>query len=201
MIQIFVSECSEQEGVTQYEQLKKYYTRNYVDRIVKSKSDLFRLRRISSGLAWIKICTDLFQDCTVLKKMYHNKSGKLVYPHFGYHFTVSYTSTKILCAVSDHSVGVDIEDIQSHVDKKSIDVLEKLTKREYKTKLEFFKEWTRLESIVKIFDDKGLGAVLLKGINDDDYHSKQLILENRFLITISGKKLDRDLKITKLKLQ
>ncbi len=188
MIQVYFSDCSNIFKHKPYYILKDYYSEEYINRIKKSQSELQECRRICSSLIWIKILEKVLKENETLKRVYHNENGKLICPHYKYNFAVSYSSKKVICAVSDSKIGIDIEDTSKVVTQNSIKVLEYFTNRICNNEFEFYKEWTKLESIAKIDDNKGIGAILREGINLKDYITSQFIVEDRYIVSLSNRK-------------
>ncbi len=118
---------------------------------------VFHEGRRNCTLAYLLLCRALregygitAQPTFVVGK--HGKPTLAEYPHI--HFNLSHCSTAIICAVSDHPIGVDIENTR----RKVGDSLIRHTMSEEEQQLiaehglvRFFSLWTRKEALVKLW--------------------------------------------------
>jgi hypothetical protein len=83
-------------------------------------------------------------------------------------------------------VGIDVEDIHYQPGTRSMDLLEKLTKRKVKDKMDFFSLWTQMESIAKLYDDKGLAKIFYGDLLSEKHYTRQFLFKNKYMVSISS---------------
>ena len=108
---------------------------------------------------------------TEIPEFVYNEFGKPSLPNLSIHFSLSHCKDAVACAVSDHNIGIDVENILPYNPDVARRVctaaeLEMLEQSENK-EADFIKLWTMKEAIYK-FDGRGL-TMSFKEINIEDY--------------------------------
>ena len=131
---------------------QRFMSKARMDKINKYKQEKSRLASIGAEIALIKAVRDNIPDAEIPVSWEYLRNGKprlLKYPKFFYN--ISHSGDYAICAVSDSEVGVDIQKIR----KPDMRIAKRyFTEDEYHyickdEKRNFFKIWTRKESILK----------------------------------------------------
>ncbi len=124
---------------------------------------------------------------TEVPEFVYNEFGKPLLPNLPIHFSLSHCKDAIACAVSDHNIGIDVENIVPYnpdVARRVCTVaeLEMLTRSDDQD-AEFIKLWTMKEAISKL-EGKGL-SLSFEEINVDEYtlHS-ELIADKKCVVSV-----------------
>lgn len=187
MIHIYVSNIIEGDTEKYLEQIRQKYSDATIQRIENAPSEYYKLRRITSRLMLIKIFEDMKWDHNKLATINHTKKGKLKMSNLDHNISISYTADVAICLVSDSQIGVDVEDITKKVNIKNINLLESLTAYKIQSPIDFYMLWTKIESIVKIYDSKGLYKIFQKNfLKHRQHYTRHFMINNNFMITLSS---------------
>ena len=188
MTQIYVTNIIEFPSKRHIAELEEKFSSAMVLRIELAPNKSYQLKRITSRLMLIKIFEELNIDLGYLKTMYHNKKGKLQTPNIHLNISISYSDTIAVCSISDKKIGVDVENITKEIKPKSIKLLEEITSKKIVSSYDFYKRWTTLESIVKIYDRLGVYKVFGdKNFFKKNHYTSYALLNNTFLIALSSR--------------
>lgn len=187
MIKLYTSDILEEISKKHMDLINEKFSKTIVDRINNGFSKKHKLRQITTRLMLIKIFKTLNISSLKLKDMHYNEQGKLIIPNINFNISISYCGNKAICGVSKSIIGVDIEDVREKVPSKNKTLLERFTKTKIKSTLDFYKTWTKIESIAKTYEKGGLSKLL----SDSNFFKKtrntnHFLLENNFLIAISS---------------
>lgn len=161
-IKVYTADVSELENTELFMCL---YSRVTPDRRAKTDRMVFgKDRRLSLGagvLLEAALAAEGVTDLSMTTE--HNKKPRLAHLD-DIKFNISHSGTKVMCAVSDHDIGCDVEqivDIDMEIAKRfffaeEYEALMKCTCRESRNDL-FFRYWTLKESFMKA---TGLGFEL-----------------------------------------
>ncbi len=168
--------------------IRVHFNKVIVDRINNSPSMKKKLRQFTSRIMLIKIFKALDIDSYKLKYAYYNKTGKFIIPNIEFNISISYCENKVVCGVSKSVIGVDIENFRAVVTRENKQLLEQFTNIKIVSSIDFYKIWTKIESIAKTYKRGGLNNLF----TDPDFFFKiqntdYLFLEDKFLIAISSK--------------
>ncbi len=166
--------------------LKYYFNDGLINRIHKSPNEAHKLKRVTSRLMLVQIFLELSIGLDKLKNIYYNSHGKLMLDNLDLNISLSYSGNKVVCLVSDDKIGLDMEDITSPPKQYCINLLEKLTNANINTEMDFYYLWTQIESIVKIYDDKGLKDIFYGNLFTQTHYTKQLLYDQEYLISTSS---------------
>lgn len=161
--------------------------RNVVEKLSKSTSSEYLNRRIT---LWKKIPL-IFKKKNIplsrLDRLIHLDSGKLMSNDFN--ISISYSGIYVFVLLSSLKIGMDVEILNNDINTKTIELLQGLTHTRIKGKLDFFREWTKVESIVKYYDDKSLADIFFGNLLEESefLHTRHLSFKRDYLIALSGK--------------
>jgi hypothetical protein len=186
MIEIFSSQVVSQVDQSHLKLLELHYGCNLMCRLDNSPSLSYRNRRITSRLMLINICKYLGLPLKNIAFATHNVNGKFIVPDVN--ISITYSDNVAFCLVSDCSIGLDAENITKDIDESQIRLLERLLNIKISSNIEFFKLWTKAESIVKIYPDRCLSDVFNGDLSIDQYAFSHLLYDDRFLLTMSSLK-------------
>jgi len=187
MINIYVSNIIQGDIEKYLKQIKYMYNDATIQRIENAPSKHYKLRRITSRLMLIKIFEDMNWDQRKLKQINHTPKGKLKMPNLAHNISISYVADVAICLVSNSKIGIDAEDITKKVTSKNINLLESLTSHKIQSVIDFYMLWTRIESIVKIYDSKGLYKIFQKNfLKHKKHYTKHFMVNKNFMITLSS---------------
>lgn len=187
MTKLYNANILEQIPESKMDLITSKFSHSIVDRIDNGFNKRYKLRQITTRLMLIEIFIKLNIDPKELKLIYYNEYGKLIVPNINLNISISYSENKAICGVSNSRIGVDIEHLRKNVGKKNKILLESLTKQKIESALDFYRVWTKTESIAKLYKTGGLNNLFV----DKDFYKKasitnHLLLENNFLIAISS---------------
>ncbi len=170
--------------------IRVHFNRVIVDRINNSSSMKKKLRQLTSRMMLIKIFKILDIDSNKLKYAYYNKTGKFIIPNIEFNISISYCENKVVCGISKSVIGVDIENFKGVVTRERKRLLEQFSKVQIVSAIDFYKTWTKIESIAKTYKRGGLNNLF----TDPNFFTRTqntdyFLLEDKFLIAISLKKL------------
>jgi len=202
MIQLYVSHIIKSYAAEHQQLIREKYGEKTIDRIVASTHESYKLRRATSRLMLIEICKDLGVDDHILKEIYHTKKGKLKMPKLPYNISISYSGELAICVVSKEQIGIDIEAIKDTIAHKKVKVLETLTHQKIRSKFDFYKRWTRIESIVKMYDNKGLFTLFEKDFFKSTFWTKHIMINKQYLVALSSEnEIGKMKKLTIIKIE
>ena len=168
------------------EMIKLYFNKEMISRAIDSTSDLYKSRRLTFMFMMLKICNYLDIPFSVLKDIHHNDNGRLVMPD--YNIVISYSGDYVFCLISSKKMGFDVEVMNKDISERNIILFSYFLKRKVKGYLSFYKEWTKIESLVKYFGNRGLNDLLfnMKNIEIQKFETLHITFEKRYLIALSG---------------
>ena len=123
---------------------------------------------------------------TEVPEFVYNEFGKPSLPNLPIHFSLSHCKDAVACAVSDHNIGIDMENVVSYNPDVARRVctaaeLEMLTQSEDQD-ADFIKLWTKKEAISKY---EGMGVSLpFSEIATDRYSLSTHYAENKVIVTV-----------------
>ena len=123
---------------------------------------------------------------TEIPEFAFNEFGKPSLPNLPIHFSLSHCKDAVACAVSDHNIGIDMENVVSYNPDVARRVctaaeLEMLTQSEDQD-ADFIKLWTKKEAISKY---EGMGVSLpFSEIATDRYSLSTHYAENKVIVTV-----------------
>lgn len=123
---------------------------------------------------------------TEIPEFVYNEFGKPSLPNLPIHFSLSHCKDAVACAVSDHNIGIDVENVVSYNPDVARRVctateLEMLTQSEDQD-ADFIKLWTKKEAISKY---EGMGVSLpFSEIATDRYSLSTHYAENKVFVTV-----------------
>jgi phosphopantetheinyl transferase len=187
MIKLYTANILERTSKVQMDLIKEKFSRIIVNRINSGFSEKHKLRQITTRLMLIKIFKKLNIDSKYLKTLNYNEQGKLMVPNINLFISISYCKNKAICAISKSKIGIDIEDLREKVRNENKILLENFTKTKIESSLDFYKTWTKIESIAKTYEKGGL----YKLFTDQNFFKKtrntnHFLLENNFLVAVSS---------------
>lgn len=187
MTHVFIAEVvPEADKSKKMDMLRCYFSNEIVDRLDKSPGPGHQLKRVTSRLMLVRIFKELGLDTLGLKGLHYNRHGKLVMGTGGPNISISYSTNIVVCVISNNKVGIDVEDTRQQPGIRSRDLLEKLTKRKIGDKMDFFSLWTQLESIAKLYDDKGLVDIFYGNLLSEEHYTRQFLFKNQYMVSISS---------------
>ena len=144
--------------------------------------------RKRSALAFVLLQHALYEEygITEIPEFVYNEFGKPSLPNLPIHFSLSHCKDAVACAVSDHNIGIDVENIVPYNPDVARRVctaaeLEMLTQSEDKD-ADFIKLWTMKEAISKY---EGMGVSLpFSEIVTDRYSLSTHYAENNVILTV-----------------
>ncbi|HEU4552190.1 MAG TPA: hypothetical protein VFS25_05125 [Chitinophaga sp.] len=183
---VFIAEVMPEAGKDKINALRGYFSDEIVNRLDKSPGPGHRLKRVTSRMMLVRIFNELGLETSRLKGLHYNPHGKLVTDTGKPHISISYSTNIVACVVSSSKVGIDVEDTCYQPAARSVDLLEKLTKRKIKDQLDFFSLWTQIESIAKLYDDKGLAKIFYGGLLSEKHYTRQFLFKNKYMVSIAS---------------
>ena len=186
MINIYVADTLAEMPEKKWWLIKRFFNGKILERLEKSPGDSYRLKRCTSRLMLIQIFEDLGISLDHLGSLYYNTYGKLVVKHIAYNISISYSNKKTVCLVSDDKVGIDVEDTRIMPAQQHMNLLEQLTSTIIKDRLDFYYIWTKMESIAKIYEDKGLAEILYDPKAKEKHYTQQYFLDRHYLLSLSS---------------
>lgn len=168
--------------------LKNYFSEEVLERIEKSESDFYKKRRYTSKYMLIKIFELLQFDLEELRTIYYAPNGKMICPNKKYTISISYSDALVACLISGSNKSLDIEKTTKTTKKNHINILNKLSNSCIKSNAAFFKKWTELEAITKIYDTKSLSEILFNYTNlKQGIHVKHIRYQKDYLIALASR--------------
>lgn len=186
MTHIFIAEVMPEAEKSRIDTLRRYFSDELVNRLDKSPGPGHQLKRVTSRLMLVRIFNELGLEAYKLKELHYNKHGKLVMDTGEANISISYSTNIAVCVISSSKVGIDVEDINNRPGARSVDVLEKLTKRKVKDRMDFFSLWTEIESIAKLYDDKGLADIFYGNLLSEKHYTRQFLFKDQYMVSISS---------------
>ncbi|SFW72506.1 4'-phosphopantetheinyl transferase family protein [Chitinophaga sancti] len=186
MTRLFITEIKPAADPNSMDTIKAYFSDELVNRLTKSPGAGHWLKRVTSRLMLVQIFKELELDVTLLRGLHYNRHGKLVMDTGTPNISISYSNSIVACVVSEHKIGVDIEDISEPPASKTMTLLEKWTGRKVKDQMDFFMLWTQIESIAKLYDDKGLADIFYGNLLSEKHYTRQYLLNNNYLVSMSA---------------
>lgn len=186
MTTIFYSKISNYDKTTSMRFLKKYCNAEVQQRLSKSSS----LKYINRRIAFWKIIPLIYQDIGIpisrLKYLKHNSYGKLVTED--YNISISYTGDYVFVLLSKSKIGLDVECVNMDFNQKKLKMLQELMHLKIKNKSDFFNLWTKIESIVKYYDDKSLADIFFGMLYEQSsfLQTRSLLFKKEYYIALSG---------------
>lgn len=186
---IFYSELRHLFTDKEINAVNRLYNIGMIKRVEESYTSLYKNRRFTFMCMMINICSFLGIPLSALETIYHNRFGKLKMDN--YNIAVSYSGIYAFCMLSNFKAGFDVEYINFGISKNQFEVFNHFFKTDIKDHLTFFKEWTRLESIAKYFDNKGIKDFIYNKLSDrqHDLDTIHIMLDRSYIIAISAEKL------------
>jgi hypothetical protein len=186
MIHVFIAKIVPEAEKGKMDILRYYFSDEIVDRLNKSPRPGHQLKRVTSRLMLVRIFKELGLDTSRLKRLHYNRHGKLVMGADEPNISLSYSTNIVVCGISNSKVGIDVEDISQHPGIRSRDLLEKLMKRKIRDQMDFFSLWTQMESIAKLYDDKGLADIFYGNLLLEEHYTRQFLFKNQYMVSISS---------------
>jgi len=186
---IFYSELKHFFTDKEINMVNRLYNIEMIKRVEESYSSLYKSRRLTFMCMMINICRFGGIPFSSLETIYHNHYGKLIMDN--YNIAVSYSGDYTFCMLSDFKAGFDVEHINSNIPKNEFEVFNHFFKTDIKDSLTFFKEWTRLESIAKYFDNKGIKDFIYNKLSSKQHglDTIHIMLDRSYIIAIAAEKL------------
>jgi phosphopantetheinyl transferase len=188
MISIYVTDTLAEMPGEKWWKIQRFFNGKILERLEKSPCDSYRLKRFTSRLMLIQIFEDLGIPLDHLGSLCYNAYGKLVVKHIAYNVSISYSNRKTVCLVSDDKIGIDLEDTSIIPAQRQVNLLEQLTATIIKDRLDFYYIWTKMESIAKIYEDKGLAEILYDPGAKERHYTHQHFIDNDYLLSLSSAK-------------
>lgn len=186
MTNIFISKVIQEIPCKKMDMLRYYFNETVIDKIDKAPHYSYRLKRATSRLMLIQVFKQLGIHPKKLKEIYYNKHGKLMVDNMGCNISLSYSTDIAVCLTSSHRLGMDVEDTRVQPKAHCTDMLEKLTKKSIQNKMDFYTLWTQIESIVKLYDNKGLSDIFFGNLLSEKHYTKQCFYNQEYLISTSS---------------
>lgn len=186
MTRVFIAEIVPEAEKSKMDTLRFYFSDEIVDRLDKSPGPGHQLKRITSRLMLVRIFKELRLDTSGLKGLHYNRHGKLMMGTGEPNISISYSTGIVVCVISNNKIGIDVEDIRQQPGIRSRDVLEKLTKRKIADTMDFFSLWTQIESIAKLYDDKGLADIFYGKLLSEEHYTRQFLVKDHYMVSISS---------------
>lgn len=164
--------------------IKKLYSKCVSDKIVNAQSITYQLRRVTSRLMLMQIFSHMNIPIKELKSVNYNKTGALVSP--SYNLSFSYSQRVTACLVSEATAGFDIEYVKALPKPQHVKLLMALTGQTITNQLDFYRLWTRLESIAKSYQGNGLGDVIFGKVKSDNHLVTQYLFNNEYLMSVAS---------------
>lgn len=189
MIIIFYSKIRGHFTKREMNLVNRFYNTEIIEKAKKSHSSLYRDRRITFMCTMFRICRLFKLPFSLLKTISHNDFGKIMMKRF--HIAVSYSGKYLFCMLSDFKAGLDAEQMRDNLPESQLKTFNHFFKADIKEPFHFFKEWTRLESMVKYFNDKGIKDFMYKNIscNEYDLETIHLLFDENYLLAVSAPNL------------
>lgn len=184
-MKIYIAPVLKNSSKDDIQQIEKLYAKNVSDKVLNSKSVTYKLRRLTSRLMMVHIFNHLNIPLKELKLINYNTTGSLITPG-NYNLSFSYSHQITACLVSEVMVGLDIEYIKLPPKPQHIKLLATLTSQSITNPLDFYKLWTRLESVAKSHHDQGLGSIIYGKMNSDNRQVRQYLFNNEYLLSIAS---------------
>ena len=165
------------------------FSDDFISRVQKSKVNIYIDKRFTLMLLIIEICKKMNIPTSYLIFLKHNENGKAIMPNLN--IAISYTKNFIFCAISHMRIGFDVEYIDKNIPRENLAILNTCIGSSLRNYENFYLEWTRLESIIKYYDDLSLLKILFDKININDFKLDTIYLKTRqrCLIAISGENI------------
>lgn len=186
MTRLFIAEIKPAADDSSMEIIRHHFSDELVNRLTKSPGTAHWLKRVASRLMLVKIFDEIGLNSMLLKTLHYNPHGKLVMDTGTPNISISYSNSIVACVVSENKIGVDIEDISATPASKTMTLLEKWTGRQVKDQMDFFMLWTQIESIAKLYDDKGLADIFYGNLLSEKHYTRQYLLNNNYLVSMSA---------------
>lgn len=136
---------------------------------------------------------------TEIPEFVYNEFGKPSVPNLSVHFSLSHCKDAVVCAVSNHNIGIDVENIVPYdhdvarriCSTAELEILEQGKDRD----VDFIKLWTVKEAISK-HDGRGI-SMLYNQISDKDYVvcTREMPQSNCMLSICLGQKCNENTNI------
>lgn len=190
MITIFYSRIINYDRINSMKFLVKYCNLETIERLSKSSSLKYINRRITFWKIIPLIYNDIGIPISRLKYLTHNPYGKLVTED--YNISISYTGDYVFVLLSRFKIGLDVESANMDFSQRKLKMLQKLTHLKIKNKSEFLNLWTKIESIVKYYDNKSLADIFFGMLYEESLflHTRYLLFKNEYHIALSGNSKD-----------
>lgn len=186
MTRLFIAEIKPAADDSCMDTIRHHFSDELVNRLTKSPGTGHWLKRVTSRLMLVKIFRELGLDTTLLRELHYNPHGKLVMDKGILNISISYSNSIVACVVSENKIGVDIEDVSTPPTGKTMTLLEKWTGRKVKDQMDFFMLWTQIESIAKLYDDKGLADIFYGNLLSEKHYTRQYLLNHNYLVSMSA---------------
>ncbi|WP_343673211.1 hypothetical protein [Chitinophaga sp.] len=186
MTHLFIAEVKPVADDSCMDTIRKYFSDELVNRLTKSPGAGHWSKRVTSRLMLVNIFHELGLNVALLRGLHYNRHGKLVMDTGTPNISISYSNSIVACVVSENKIGVDIEDMRETPTSKTMTLLEKWTGRKVKDRVDFFKLWTQIESIAKLYDDKGLADIFYGNLLSEKHYTRQYLLNNNYLVSMSA---------------
>lgn len=139
--------------------------------------------RLMRRISLIEMLFILFGPSGV-RNFRHNAEGK---PFIGDSFmSVSYSDTRTFCAVSQKNIGIDAERMVAGKASALIPIFNNFYNSNIRDSFSFYKEWTRLESIVKYSGNASILSYIHKKIVHDNLITVFCLLNNDIITAVSS---------------
>lgn len=186
MITIYYSKINNYDRITSMNILKRHCNIETIERLSESSSLMYINRRIAFWKIIPLIYNELGIPKTKIKNLKHNSYGKLVTED--YNISISYANEYIFILLSKQKIGIDVESNNVDFNYEKLKMLQELMHLTIKNKFEFLNLWTKLESIVKYYDNKSLTDILFGKLYEQSLflQTKHLLFKNEYHIALSG---------------
>ncbi|QDP85568.1 hypothetical protein FNJ88_08335 [Chryseobacterium sp. SNU WT5] len=179
------------------ETVNRYFSDEIVIRMDRCTNPRLKIRQYLSKELIVEVCRLTGIHHRELKEIYYAENGKMVFRDNKYFISMSYSQNFIACYLGMVKVGVDMEVMGELPLTNKISVLQNLTDETVKGKLDFYTLWTKIESIVKFYDNIDMYKVL----QDKMWKSTSLAIgryiNNNLIFSIATEKIEK-IKIIKL---
>lgn len=186
MIHTFIAELKQKAESSSMDTLRYYFSDEIVKRLDRSPAPVHRLKRITSRLMLVQIFKLLELGTSRLKGLTYNRHGKLVMESGKPNISISYSNNIVVCGVSEDKVGIDVEDTSESPAARNMELLERWTGKKVGDKMDFYALWTQIESIAKLYDDKGLADVFYGNLLSEQHYTRQYLHNNNYLVSMSS---------------
>ena len=164
--------------------IQDLYSKKLVDKIKYATSTTYQHRRITSRLMLVKIFEQLGISRDELKTISYSTTGALIGPA-GFNICFSYTNNQTACLISTEAIGMDMECTAVEPKAQHLSLLAQITGEPVEDTLNYYRIWTRLESITKLYKNQSLSTIIYGSILKREHFVKQYQLKDNYLLSLA----------------